>query len=62
MHLLSERYVRRHLEPPDREADAYREHQEIFDAWMNKDAKRVKKLLKEHTQSTLEDLRGELFE
>ncbi len=62
VHLLSERYVRKHLEPPDREADAYREHQEIFDAWMNKNPKKVKKLLKEHTQSTLEDLRGELFE
>ena len=62
IHLLSERYVRKHLEPPDREADAYREHEEIYAAWMNKEPKLVKKLLKEHTHSTLEDLRGELFE
>lgn len=62
VHLLSERYVRRHLDPPDREADAFREHQEIFDAWMNRESKKVKTLLKEHTLSTLEDLRGELFE
>ncbi len=62
IHLLSERYVRKHLEPPDREADAYREHEEIYDAWMNKEPKLVKKLLKVHTHSTLEDLRGELFE
>ena len=45
------------------EYDRYdNEHEEIYDAWMNKEPKLVKKLLKVHTHSTLEDLRGELFE
>lgn len=62
IHLLSERYVRRHLEPPENEGQAFTEHQLIYDAWMNKDSKEVAKLLKGHTQSTLEDLRGQLSE
>lgn len=60
LHLLSERYVRMHLEPPNREAHAFLEHQEIFDAWMARDAKAVKRLLKAHTKGTLEDLRVQL--
>ena len=60
LHLLSERYVRMHLEPPNREANAFREHQEIFDAWMARDGKAVKKLLKAHTKGTLEDLREQI--
>lgn len=60
LHLLSERYVRKHLEPPNREADAFHEHQQIYDAWMARDAKLVKKLLKEHNKGTLEDLREQL--
>lgn len=62
LHLLSERYVRKHLEPPNREAHAFLEHQQIFDAWMGRDVKTVKRLLKAHTKGTLEDLRGQLPE
>ena len=54
--------VREGIDKLQAEADAYREHEEIYDAWMNKEPKLVKKLLKVHTHSTLEDLRGELFE
>lgn len=60
LHLLSERYVRKHLEPPNREANAFREHQQIFDAWMARDAKEVKKLLKKHNKGALEDLKVQL--
>lgn len=62
VHLLSERYVRRHLEPPENEGQSFTEHQLIYDAWMNKEAQQVKKLLKAHTQHTLEDLRRQLAE
>lgn len=60
LHLLSERYVRKHLEPPNREESAFHEHQLIFDAWMARDAKLVKKLIKDHTKGTLDDLRQQL--
>lgn len=60
LHLLSERYVRKHLEPPHREVSALSEHQHIFDAWMARDAKTVKKLIKEHTKGVLDDLRQQL--
>lgn len=60
LHVLSERYVRKHLEPPNREARAFHEHQQIFDAWMARDARAVKKLIKDHTKGTLDDLRQQL--
>ena len=60
LHYLSERYVRMHLEPPQREQSAFNAHQQIFDAWMAADADTVKRLVLEHNHSTLVDLRQQI--
>jgi DNA-binding GntR family transcriptional regulator len=57
--ILAERYVIAHLEPAGRDARAHVEHQALFDAWLARDKKQVEKLLKEHIQGTLKDLRAE---
>jgi DNA-binding GntR family transcriptional regulator len=57
--ILAERYVIAHLEPAGRDARAHVEHQALFDAWLARDKKLVEKLLKEHIQGTLKDLRAE---
>lgn len=57
--ILAERYVIAHLEPAGRDARAHVEHRALFDAWLGRDKKQVEKLLKEHIQGTLKDLRAE---
>jgi DNA-binding GntR family transcriptional regulator len=57
--ILAERYVIAHLEPAGRDARAHVEHQALFDAWLARDKRQVEKLLKEHIQGTLKDLRAE---
>ena len=60
LHVLGDRYVRKHLEPLGRDERANDEHQEILDAWLARDAKRVATLTKLHISQTLEDLRRQL--
>lgn len=60
LQILSERYVRIHLEPLGRDERASREHREILDAWKTGDATKVEALLAEHIQGTLDDLRQQL--
>jgi len=60
LHVLSERYVRMHLEPQGREARARKEHRDIWTAWARGDAAKVEKLLSAHIESTLSDLRQQL--
>lgn len=60
LHFLSERYVRMHLEPPQREQSAYNAHLQIYEAWMAADATSVKALLFEHNENTLADLRQQI--
>lgn len=60
LHILSERYVRKHLEPLGRDERANDEHQEILDAWIARDKKRVSSLAKAHTMKSLIDLRQQL--
>lgn len=55
--ILAERYVIAHLKPAGRDARAHVEHRALFDAWMARDKRKVEKLLKEHIQGTLMDLR-----
>ncbi|MEO5559591.1 MAG: GntR family transcriptional regulator [Dokdonella sp.] len=62
LHVLAERYVRKHLEPAGREARAKSEHRAILKAWLARDAKRVGQLLTRHIASTLGDLRQQLRE
>lgn len=58
--ILAERYVIAHLEPAGRDARAHVEHRALFDAWLERDKRKVEKLLKEHIQGTLKDLRAQL--
>lgn len=60
LHILSERYVRAHLEPQGREARAREEHREILTAWISGDAPRIEALLTSHIQGTLTDLQEQL--
>jgi DNA-binding GntR family transcriptional regulator len=60
LHVLSERYVRVHLEPGGRSARAAGEHRALLDAWMGRSLYRVRSLARDHIASTLDDLRRQL--
>jgi DNA-binding GntR family transcriptional regulator len=60
LHVISERYVRKHLEPPGRDKRAHREHRALFNAWVKQDAETVKRLCADHIQCTLRDLQAQL--
>ncbi|MFD0319445.1 MULTISPECIES: GntR family transcriptional regulator [Lysobacter] len=60
LQVLAERYVRKHLEPAGREARAASEHRAILQAWLQRDAALVSRLLSEHILTTLHDLRVQL--
>lgn len=60
LHVLADRYVRKHLEPKGRSRAAEAEHHLILEAWLNKREAQVKKLVAEHLTKTLTDLRAEL--
>ncbi|MFN3820454.1 GntR family transcriptional regulator [Blastomonas sp.] len=60
LHVLSERYVRKHLEPLGRDARAKEEHREILDVWMARDERRIAALTVVHIGKTLDDLRLQL--
>ncbi|RNF86116.1 GntR family transcriptional regulator [Montanilutibacter psychrotolerans] len=62
LHVLAERYVRKHLEPEGRDVRADSEHRAILDAWLARDAALVTGLLTEHIAETLDDLRLQLHE
>lgn len=59
LHVMADRYVRRHLEGNDRHLTAEAEHREILQAWMSRDAKVVRRLVAAHLEHTLRDLREE---
>jgi len=59
LHVLSERYVRKHLEPLGRDERANNEHDEILKLWLARD-KAVAKLMHAHIKQTVVDLRGQL--
>ncbi|MFC3550003.1 GntR family transcriptional regulator [Lysobacter cavernae] len=60
LHVLAERYVRKHLEPEGRDARADNEHRAILEAWLARDTRRVTALLGQHIALTLDDLRLQL--
>lgn len=62
LHVLSERYARKHLEPIGRHARAAGEHRALLDAWLARDAGRVTALARAHITQALEDLQGQLGE
>lgn len=60
LHILSDRYVRKHLEPLGRDTRAHAEHRAILTAWLARDRKAVAKLLRDHIGQTLDDLERQL--
>lgn len=60
LHVLADRYVRKHLEPKGRVLRAEGEHHDVLEAWLNRREARVRKLITEHLEHTLGDLRSAL--
>ena len=60
LHILSERYVRKHLEPTGRDERAIDEHHRMLESWLARDGKAVAELTRTHIQQTLKDLRRQL--
>ncbi len=59
LHVMADRYVRKHLEHKGRHLTAEAEHQDILQAWLARDADKVRRLVADHLQHTLSDLREE---
>jgi DNA-binding GntR family transcriptional regulator len=59
LHIMAERYVRIHLQPHERGDRANREHRDMLDAWIARDAA-VEQLAYAHIAETLDDLREQL--
>ena len=59
LNIISERYVRKHLEPAGREHRAHKEHLAMLELWSQGKAKAVAGMMHDHIASTLEDLRRE---
>jgi DNA-binding GntR family transcriptional regulator len=60
LHVLSERYARKHLEPIGRDTRASEEHHALLDAWLARDEDKVAALTTAHIDLTLTDLRSQL--
>ncbi|MGK2287169.1 GntR family transcriptional regulator [Pedomonas sp. V897] len=60
LHVLSDRYVRKHLEPLGRDERANEEHARLLETWLARDGKAVEELMRKHISQTLEDLRKQL--
>ena len=60
LHVLADRYVRKHLEPLGRDMRANEEHREMLQAWLKGDGETVATLLRAHLQQTLDDLERQL--
>lgn len=56
LHVLSERYVRKHLEPFGRGPQAVSDHEDIMAAWLARDGARAGRLTRRHISQTLRDL------
>jgi DNA-binding GntR family transcriptional regulator len=57
LQVLSERYVRKHLEPLGRDERANEEHRGLLQAWLARDLETLRELARAHNAKTLEDLR-----
>lgn len=60
LHVLADRYVCKHLEPMGRSRRADLEHDEIVEAWLDRDGAGVSVLIRQHIAHTLEDLRQQV--
>ena len=62
LQVLSERYVRMHLEPLGRDERANEEHRELLQAWLARDSKQVAALVSAHIGKTIDDLHLQLVD
>ena len=62
LHILADRYVRKHLEADYRHVRAESEHQEILETWLEGRSRIVKRLVFAHIEHTIRDLRVQLAE
>ncbi|WP_447757925.1 GntR family transcriptional regulator [Sphingopyxis fribergensis] len=62
LQVLSERYVRVHLEPLGRDERANEEHHQLLEAWLARDADKISVLVDAHIRKTLDDLRQQLVD
>jgi len=60
LHILADRYVRKHLEPKGRVPRAEGEHHQMLDLWIQRKDAKVRQAISEHLESTLGDLRAVL--
>ncbi len=60
LHALADRYVCFHLQQRSHQRRARGEHRALLDAWLARDADRVRQLLEKHLSTTLKDLRAQL--
>lgn len=60
LHVLADRYVRKHLEPQGRFVNAEAEHHAMLEAWSKRRDARLRKLITQHLEHTLADLRDAL--
>lgn len=60
LHVLSERYVRKHIEPLGRAERANEEHRQMLDTWLARDSEGIAALTQAHVSKTLFDLRKQL--
>lgn len=59
LNIISERYVRKHLEPAGRDDRAHTEHLAMLELWSQGQANAVAGMMQDHIASTLADLRRE---
>lgn len=60
LHVIADRYVRKHLEPLGRDERANDEHKQMLDAWLARDLRGIRALTIRHLDKTLDDLRQQL--
>ncbi|KQT34877.1 GntR family transcriptional regulator [Sphingomonas sp. Leaf412] len=60
LHVMGERYVRKHLEPLGRDRRANDEHAELLHSWLARDVAHVALLMRAHVAKTMADLRRQL--
>ncbi len=56
LHTMSQRYVRMHLKPAGRTGRATREHNALFEAWAEGDAREAGHLTQKHVEETRDEL------
>jgi len=60
LHIISDRYVCKHLEPSGSHIRAEEEHEQILAMWLARKPEKVERLIRQHLELTLKDLREEL--